>query len=177
MMPPSTLAITSSPAPGQQLNQVSAGGEHALIPVHQHPQAAGCGNLLRFHEIRRQILGNFTRPAALRCLHTAPSYEGPGSPSACPHGPQPLPHPAFRPCAGEGLLRGDPPSRGHFPGCPIPPAACPGGRRPLICSVTLEPSPFRALPIMEHARQRPSQGRCGHRKRPVNLPGPFRQFP
>ena len=38
---------------GQQLDQIPAGGQHALVPVYQHPQAASRGDLFGLHEIGR----------------------------------------------------------------------------------------------------------------------------
>ena len=42
-----------------------SGGLPALVPVHQHPQGAGGGDLLAFHEIRRQVLGNLVAAASM----------------------------------------------------------------------------------------------------------------
>ena len=48
------------PSSGQQLDQIPPRRQHALIPVHQNPQAAGCWNLLRLHKVSREILSNLT---------------------------------------------------------------------------------------------------------------------
>ncbi|CAN4040141.1 S-layer-like y domain-containing protein, partial [Dysosmobacter welbionis] len=49
---------------GQQLDQIPAGGQHALVPVYQHPQAASRGDLFGLHEIGRQVLCDFAAQQA-----------------------------------------------------------------------------------------------------------------
>ena len=50
--------MMSSPAPGEELDQVAARGGHALIGAHQHPQGAGGGDLLALHEVGGDVVGD-----------------------------------------------------------------------------------------------------------------------
>ena len=43
---------------GQQLDQIAAGGQDALVPVHQNSQGAGGGDLLAFHKVHGDVVGD-----------------------------------------------------------------------------------------------------------------------
>ena len=62
------------PGAGHQLDQIATGGLDALIPVNEHPQSAGGGDLLGLHEVggvalAMGLLFDLTQPGLIPCFH------------------------------------------------------------------------------------------------------------
>ena len=147
-----------------------------MIPVHQHPQGAGGGNLLRLHEITGNILGDLAahqvHGAHIGLLHVQVLDDGDGALAA--HG------------AAYVQLAVVPQGQVHLGIGHIAPDVALGvghrqhrAQRAAALDLQGQAGPLALQGVAHHGRagQGPAQGRRGHRAGVMDLTGPLGKLP
>ena len=160
------------PRAREKLNQISPGGGHALVGSYQHPQSAGGGNLLAFHKVCGDVVGNLPGQKAdcpyIRFLHSQVFNNGQAARLAD--------SPAHVQLAG-GLFH-----QLHMGILYIAPhVACLIGHcqnraqwaAPFHLQSEGGPIHFQIVSHQRGGHQSPPQGGSGHREKGVNIPGPL----